>query len=249
MSHVIVKDGLAVRIPQRPSIYRSNCHKDYGCFVHGETKNKSSRQIEKEGLLKGEFVEMALVYIDQKILTFKPHYTNEHFTEIWGIPVAGEMKTQFPDNASELSAFLIHRQSKDKLAQVIEGFSKEAFTQWVNEGMKNDYQEYAIEKATEYYFGSIFRFEFEGAMSPEHGAYYYVKSSFRKAETEIEKTACAIAKEIYTGYKEYCSNEQWVLNHQQCTKLLAESKSDEVNHEVNENEVNKNGKKKILASK
>lgn len=245
MSHVIVKDGFAVRIPQIPSRYRANCSKDFGVFVHGDTKGMNISKAEKAGLTKGEFVEMALVCLEQKILTFEPNYLNETFTEIWGIPTAGEMKNQFPENASELSTFLIHRQSQDKLAQLVEKFSKEAFTEWVNSGMKGDYQKFAIEKATEYYFSNIFRFELT-QIEGKHGIYYYVKSSFRKAENDIEKKACDLAKEIYQGHLDgmnYCTDERLVLNHQQCTKLLAESKEDKINVETNTN-----GKKKILAS-
>ncbi len=247
MSHVIVKDGFAVRIPQIPARYRANCSKEFGSFVHGDTKGKKVIDIQKEGLMKGDFVEMALVCLDKKILTFEPNYINESFTEIWGIPTAGEMKTQFPDNASELSTFLIHRQSQDKLTQLIENFSKEAFNEWVNSGMKGDYHEFAIEKATECYFSNIFRFEFEQTES-KHGIYYYVKSSFRKAESEIELKACEIAKEIYSGHlngMDYCVDERLVLNHQKSTQLLAESKTEEVNNEISQT----NGKKKILTGK
>ncbi len=246
MSHVIVKDGLAVRIPQIPARYRANCSKELGAFVHGDTKGKSSRQMEKEGLIKGDFVEMALVCLDKKILTFEPNYINEPFTEVWGIPTAGEMKSQFPDNASELSTFLIHRQSQDKLAQLVENFSKDAFTEWVNSGMKGDYNDFAIEKATEYYFSNIFRFEMT-QIEGKYGIYYYLKSSFRKAESEIELKACEIAKEIYSGHldgMDYCVDERLVLNHKQSTQLLAQSQSEEVNNEINETP-----KKKILASK
>ena len=51
--------------------------------------------------------------------------------------------------------FLIHRQSKDKLSGLIEVFSREAFNQWVTEGMKGDYQEYACFLILDRYLNSI----------------------------------------------------------------------------------------------
>ncbi|MBL1208285.1 hypothetical protein [Geminocystis sp. GBBB08] len=222
-----VKDGFAVRIPNIPSRYRANCSKDYGLFVHGDTKDKSSRDAEKQGLTKGEYVEMALVCLQNKTLTFEPNYINEPFTEVWGIPTAGEMKTQFSANASELSTFLLHRQSMDNLAKLVEQFSKNAFDEWVSEGMKDDYNEFAITKATEYYFTNIFRFEFEEVKGKY--TYYYVKSSFRKAESKIEKSACLIAEEIYQKYQTglgYCVDNRLELNHKQSIKMTAESSTE-----------------------
>lgn len=222
-----VKNGFAVRIPNIVSRYRANCSKEYGCFVHGDTKGKSSREAEKQGLTKGEFVEMALVCLQNKTLTFEPNYINEPFTEVWGIPVGGKMKEQFSDNASELSTFLLHRQSMDDLAKVVEQFSKNAFDEWVSKGMKDDYNEFAITKATEYYFSNIFRFEFEEVKGKY--TYYYVKSSFKPAESDTEKTACLIAEEIYEKYQTglgYCIDNRLELNHKKSIKTLAESSNE-----------------------
>ncbi len=239
----LVKDGFAVRIPQLVSRYRCNCNKEWGCFVHGDTSKMNSREAEKAGLTKGDFVEMALVCLNKKILTFEPHYINEEFTEIWGIPVKGKMKEQFPENASELSTFLIHRQSKDKLSSLVEKFSKDAFNEWVNQGMKGNYQEYAISKATEYYFSNIFRFEMTQTEG-KHGIYYYVKSSFRQAENDIEKKACDLAKEIYEAHLNglgYCTDSRLELNQQKCQLTLSGNQEKSA-------QLNSNGKKKILAS-
>lgn len=226
--NIITENGFAVRIPEIPSRYRANCSKDYGCFVHGDTKGKSSRQAEKEGLTKGNFVEMALCWVDKKVLTFEPNYINEPFTEIWGIPVAGEMKTQFPDNASELSTFLIHRQSKDKLSGLIELFSREAFTQWVSEGMNGDANEFAINKAKEAFFTNIFRFEMT-QVENKYGIYYYLKSSCRKAENELENKALIIAKQIHEGQLnglEYCTDSRLEINQDKSLLISAENKEE-----------------------
>ncbi len=86
--------------------------------------------------------------LGRKILFFEPNYVNEPFCEIWGIPVAGEMKTAFHEKCSELSTFLIPRQSKDRMIRLIEVFSREAFNQWVADGMNGDAKKYAIAKAS-----------------------------------------------------------------------------------------------------
>ena len=112
--NIIQIDGYGFLIPSSPSRYRGNCSKEWGQFVGGNTNNMTCSEAEKAGLTKGKFVEMAVCHISTKILTFEPNYLNEEFLEIWGIPVGGEMKDQFHAKASELSTFLMHRQSKDK---------------------------------------------------------------------------------------------------------------------------------------
>jgi len=241
--NIITENGFAVRIPEIPSRYRANCSREFGCFVMGETKGKSSRQAEKEGLTKGNFVEMALCWVDKKVLTFEPNYINEPFTEIWGIPVAGEMKTQFPENASELSTFLIHRQSKDKLSALIELFSREAFTQWVSEGMNGDANEFAINKAKETFFTNIFRFEMT-QLEGKYGIYYYLKSSYRKAENDIENKALIIAKQIHEGQLNglgYCTDSRLETNQEQ--SLLSAENKEEIG------QLNGKGKKALANAK
>jgi hypothetical protein len=215
---VIVNGKFAVRIPELPSRYRANCSKDYGLFVHGDTSKMSSRQAEKAGLTKGSFVEMALCW--QKVLTFEPNYINEPFTEIWGIPVKGEMKSQFNDNASELSTFLIHRQSKDKLMNLLDDFNRSAFNEWVNDGMKDNADEYIANKISDYYFSNIFRFELTQCDS-KYGIYYYVTTTTRKADGELETSALEIAKEIYQSQLDglgYCTDFRLVQNQSKSLK-------------------------------
>lgn len=213
--NIIVENGFAVRIPEISSRYRANCHKDWGVFVTGETKGMNILKATQSGLAKGGFVEMALCQIEHKILTFEPHYLNEQFTEIWGIPVAGEMKTQFSDKASELSTFLIHRQSQDKLANILEDFGREAFNHWVNDGMKGDVKEYALNKMSEFYFSNIFRFELT-LTEGKYGQYHYVAVSYRKPENEFENTALKVAKDIYETHPEYCVDPRLIENQSKC---------------------------------
>jgi hypothetical protein len=220
--NIIQKNGFVVRIPEIPSRYRANCSKEWGQFVTGDTNGLNILKATELGLVKGNFVDMALCYVDHKVLTFEPNYINEPFTEIWGIPVAGEMKTQFPENASELSTFLLHRQSKDKLANIIESFSRDAFNEWVNDGMKGDANEYALAKMNEYYFGNIFRFELTQTSSSKYGAYHFVAISSRKPETDLEKAALEVAKEIYADHPEYCVDQRLVENQNKSLGLVEE---------------------------
>lgn len=221
--NIITLDGFAFRIPELPARYRANCSKEYGVFLTGDTKKMTASQAEKAGLTKGNFVEMALCWVDSKILTFEPNYVNEPFTEIWGIPVAGEMKTQFAEKASELSTFLIHRQSKDRMSGLIEVFSRDAFNQWVAEGMLGDANEYAIAKAAECYFTNIFRFEMTQAEG-SYGPYFYVKTSYRQPNGEFELAALQAARQIYDGQIAglgYCTDKRLIENHQASLVSLA----------------------------
>lgn len=220
---IIVVDAFAFRIPTIPARFRGNCSREWGCFVTGETKKMTCSQAEKAGLTRGSFVEMALCWVDHKILSFEPNYVNEPFTEIWGIPVSGEMKTAFNEKCSELSTFLIHRQSKDRLGGLIEVFSREAFNEWVAAGMKGDAKEYAVTKAAEVYFNQIFRFEMT-QVEGSYGPYFFIQTTYRKPNGEFELAALKAARQIYdcqvTGLG-FCSDPRLEENHQQCQLALA----------------------------
>jgi len=224
--NIIQVNGYAFRIPELASRYRANCSKEWGQFIGGETKNMTSIEATQRGLTKGNFVEMALCWVDEKILTFEPNYINEPFTEIWGIPVAGGLKDQFHEKASELSTFLMHRQSKDKLSSLIEIFAKEAFNQWVVDGMPGDPAEYAIAKAGESYFDRIFRFELKRTESSKYGAYFYVETSYRQPSGELETAALEAARQIYQAQLNglgYCTDRRLVQNQSKSLGLAAAS--------------------------
>jgi len=216
MSPIIV-NGFAFRIPGIPSRYRANCSGGFGCFITGETKGMNCSKAEKAGLTRGSFVEMAICAINQRVLTFKPHYENEGFTEIWGIPVGGEMKTQFNEKCSELSTFLIHRQSQDKMKGLIENFGREAFNSWVAEGMIGDANEYAIVKSSEAYFNNIFRFEMVQS-DGNYGPYYYLSTTTRPIATPFEEAAVKAAREIFDANQRlnagWCTDQRLVENEQ-----------------------------------
>lgn len=194
--NVMSHDGFALRIPEIPSRYRANCAKEWGCFVTGETKSMTASEAKDAGLTRGKFVEMAICWIGNKTLTFKPHYFNEPFVEVWGIPVAGEMKTFFHEKCSELSTFLIHRQSRDKLQMTFEDLGRDAFNDWVAAGMSGTPEEFAKNKMEEIYFSNIFRFEMQDAEG-EYGRYFWVKSSKRPAAGNFELAMLKMAKDIY----------------------------------------------------
>jgi len=227
--NILTVNGLAFRIPETPSRYRGNCHKDWGVFITGETKGMNILKATEAGLTKGNFVEMAICWVDQKILTFEPHFINEEFTEIWGIPVAGEMKTQFAEKASELSTFLLHRQSKDKMQGLIDIFSRNAFNDWVLGGMQGSAEEYAQKKASEYYFSNIFHFEMTPTESSNYGAYFYVKTTIRQPQSELDFAALECAKQIYQAQLEgngYCTDPRLEENQIKCLESSTQIESE-----------------------
>ncbi|HEY9866397.1 MAG TPA: hypothetical protein V6D21_19655 [Candidatus Obscuribacterales bacterium] len=183
-------------------------------------------EAEKAGLTKGKFVEMAIAQISTKILTFEPNYINEEFMEIWGIPVAGEMKTQFHEKASELSTFLIHRQSKDKFTQLTEQFVKDALNSWAAEGMKVDFNSYSLEKIRESYTSLIFRFEMSKTESRTYGSYFYIESSYRQPNGEFELAALKATKEIQS--MNVCADQRLVENQAKCFTLMKDTETEQI---------------------
>jgi hypothetical protein len=218
--NIIVESGYAFRIAK--SRYRFNCSREWGLIVGGDTKKMNCSQAEKAGMTKGNFVEGALCWVDNKVLTFEPNYIHEPFVEVWLLPTAGGIKEQFNEKASELSTFLIHRQSKDKMMSLIETFAREAFNSWVEDGMKGNADEYALAKASEVYFSKIFRFELIQT-DGKFGTYFYVDITQRDPVSDLEKAALKAAKQISEGHKAglgYCLDQRIEDNHQLCMGLI-----------------------------
>jgi hypothetical protein len=223
---IIKQDQFAFLIPELPSRYRANCSREWGMFVGGETKGMTAMQAKEVGLTKGNFVEMALCWTQKRMLTFEPNYINEPFTEIWGIPTSGEMKDQFGKNASELSTFLIHRQSKDRMGSILSEVGRMAFNEWASNGMEGDPDQYAIKKLTELVSTNLVRFEMVQTEG-KYGTYFYLQSSFKLAVTPFELAAVKAAKEIYEGQQaglDYCTDQRLVANEQQCLEPVEEVK-------------------------
>ncbi|MEG4503862.1 hypothetical protein QUA81_13445 [Microcoleus sp. F6_B4] len=219
MQNPIIVDGYAFRIPGVPSRYRANCSRDFGVFVTGDTKGLNILEVQERKLSRGKFVEMAVCAIGSKTLTFEPNYVNEQFTEIWGFPVAGGMKDYFHASCSELSTFLIHRQSRDKLKTLVESFSQQAFNAWAEEGMPGNYEEYARNKAADALFTNIFRFELIKQESREYGAYYAVSVSVRPPNNALDEAALKAARQVHDAEVQgtiYCEDIRLVENEQMC---------------------------------
>lgn len=225
--NILTEKDLVVRIPELPARYRANCSKEWGLFVTGETKGMKCSQAEKAGLTFGDSLDLALCYVDnQKILTLGTHYINEPFTEIWGIPISGLIKDQFPDKASELITFLLHRQSKDKFKALTEVFNRNAFNEWVNNGCEGDPDKFVMDKMAEFFFNHIFHFEFK-FVSGKH-EYFYVETTYRKPQNDLEKSALVIAHKIYDKQNAgecICTDPRIEDNHQQCLLNLSELKA------------------------
>lgn len=207
-----IHNGFAFRIPPEISLVRANCHKDWGKFVTGDTKGMNILEATEAKLVHGNWVEMAMCSINNRILTFQPHYINEQFTEIWGIPVAGGLKDRFPAKASELLTFLLHRQSKDKLQGMVGEFSRDAFSEWVEAGMEGDSNDFAIKKASEVFSSKIFKFSFVKRESTKYGGYHAVVCSSRDAVSDFEKAALEVAGSIHAQAHIYCVDQRRVEN-------------------------------------
>ncbi|MEG5043580.1 hypothetical protein [Microcoleus sp. B4-C1] len=228
MQNPIIVDGHAFRIPGVPSRYRANCSRDFGVFVTGDTKGLNILEVQEKKLSRGKFVEMAVCAIGSKTLTFEPNYVNEEFTEIWGFPVSGGMKDYFHANCSELSTFLIHRQSRDKLKTLVESFSQQAFNAWVAEGMPGNYEEYARSKAADALFTNIFRFELTKQESREYGAYYSVSVSVRPPNGALDEAALKAARQVHDAEVQgtiLCEDIRLVENEQICVASMPAAQS------------------------
>jgi len=136
------------------------------------------------------------------------------------------MKTQFHEKASELSTFLMHRQSKDKFTQLTEQFVKDALNNWASEGMKTDFNSYSLEKIRDSYNSLIFRFEMTKTEG-KFGNYFYIASSYRQPNGEFELAALKAAKEIQSNSNN-CQDQRLVENQAKCFAAIAEAELNQV---------------------
>jgi hypothetical protein len=196
--NVITQDKFAFRIPEMPKRYRANCHGSWGMFIDAgkPTKGLNCLDAKEAGLTRGKYVEMAVCWFDDKLLTFEPHYNSEPFKEIWGFAVSGEIKDELVADCSQLITFLLHRQSRDRIGRLVEEFSSEAFNAWVASGMETPIEEYAAQKIQELFFSKIFRFEMI-QQDGDYGSYFYVQTTFRDPVNDFEKAALKAASQIH----------------------------------------------------
>ncbi len=237
---VIKEDKFAFRIPESTTRLKSHLGSSWGKFISGDCNpNKiDPLKANEMGLLYGDYLEMAVCWIGSKILTFEPNYINEQFTEIWGFPVSGKFKDTFAKNASQLTTFLIHRQSRDNLMKTIEEFSKDAFNSWTEEGMPGEAEEYAQKKLAEFYFSKIFRFQIVETSSKVHGKYFFVQTTSRNPESEIDKAALKVAQNLYDlqiSDNGFCQDKMLEENHTKCLISLGQNfpQLESSNQEIN----------------
>lgn len=213
----IIQTGKSnILIPGIPARYRANCHGEWGSFVKGDTKKLNFTKAKEQGFIFGNFVELVICKLGHKILTFEPHYINEEFLEIWGVPVAGAIKEQYPGNSSEVMTFLVHRQSKDDFLAIVEGIAREGFLEWMNGDKKESPKEYAKLKVSEILSQNVFRFEMRQEYSDRNSVNYFsVQCTSRPVKSEFEKDVVAARKQI----EPYCVDPQIEANHQNCLAI------------------------------
>ena len=220
------KKKFAFRIPSKAIRYRANCSGSFGMFVFGELGKMQAIQAKEAGLTYGNYVELAIASLANKVLTFEPHYVNESFLEVWGFPVSGEIHTRnCKENSSELITFLLHRQSMDKISNILAEIEREADNAWIDAGMPENMDEFLTAKKTELLTSSIFRFEF----TPEegkYGIYHWVKVTRKPAESDLSKAALQCSSQILAlkqSDTSICTDPRIEENHAQCTLALSGS--------------------------
>jgi hypothetical protein len=242
MTNILKSDNFVVRIPNTVNRLRANCSKDYGQFVTGETKGMSVIDVHKAGLMKGNYIEIALCGFGTKVLTFQPHFINEEFVEIWGIPVSGLVKDDYPANASVLTTFLLRSQSKDKFINQLDKIDEEIFKSWSKTDMQQDYDEYLKSKRPEFLINKIFRFDFVKTESAEYGSYFYVSTTMKEPNSEIELAALDISKQIYLNHSNLCVDMR--LEKANAVALEASSELKQITGEIDSKPEVKLNKKK-----
>jgi len=184
-------------IPSLPDKFRFNCHRDWGQIITGDTKSLNIMQANEMGLLRGTSLEMALCWTNpDRCLTMGTFYQDEPFTELWGFPVSGALSDEFSKNSSGLKNTLIHRQSKDTFAKLVQDLTKNLFNSWIEEGMPGEFGEYEQVNMANVLGQFIFKFEFVRA-SGANGDYFWIKSSYRKPENDFEEAALEAAQVVY----------------------------------------------------
>lgn len=216
------KSKFAFRIPSKAIRYRANCK--WGQFVKGDPGSLQLLEAKEQGFTYGNFVEMSIASLSNKVLTFEPHYPQEPFLEIWGFPIDGEMHSKScKENSSELVTFLLHRQSMDKIEDVLADIERDADNAWIDAGMPDNMEEFINQKKIELLASSIFRFEFvceEG----KYGPYYWVKCDRKEAESDLAKAALQCSKQLFelkqSGEQQVCSDPRIEENFKQSMMIL-----------------------------
>jgi hypothetical protein len=193
METITINNSVFLIPPSQPKL-QANCAKEYGQFLLDCPPKLTILEAQAGGYLKGN----------------KADFANESFTELWVIPVAGDLKDMFKGPASMLLCFLMHRRSKDSFAGLYNHFAHRAFQQWCEEGMPGDPKEFCYAAIASVLKNYIFCAEFqkvEGAL----GTYWFIQWSYRNPQSDFEKDALEAAQMIRTG-AESGATLHWVTN-------------------------------------
>jgi hypothetical protein len=193
-----------------------NCHSSWGQVCKGSVTHLTYNEATEQNLLFGSSIDLAIATVKNKILTFPSFYTNEPFTELWGIPVKGAFKDQYSSNASVFITTMLRTRSADLFNQMKKTWEDEAYKQYFSDNSKEkqDIKEYIISYLYEQIANKIFCFELvkEASKTP----YYYVKSTTRKPENEMETDALIIARKIHANNPNLCQLAYREKIHKEC---------------------------------
>jgi hypothetical protein len=210
METIKINNSVFLIPPNQPKL-QANCAKEYGQFLLDCPPKLTILEAQAGGYLKGNKADFAIaISRPDRLFTINENFTNEPFTELWVIPVAGELKNQFKGPASMLLCFLMHRRSKDSFAALYNHFAHRAFQQWCEEGMPGDPKEFCYGAIASVLRNYIFCAEFqkvEGAL----GTYWFIQWSYRNPESDFEKDALEAAEMIRSGAEDG-TTLHWVTN-------------------------------------
>jgi hypothetical protein len=231
--------------PSQPKL-QANCAKEYGQFLLDCPPKLTILEAQAGGYLKGNKADFAIaISRPDRVFTINENFTNEPFTELWVIPVAGGLKDQFKGPASVLLCFLMHRRSKDSFAGLYNHFAHRAFQQWCEEGMPHTNSQLPVRNSQLFQLriancelrivlaiasvlrNYIFCAEFqkvEGTL----GTYWFIQWSYRNPQADFEKDALSAAELIRSGAESgatlhWVTNEtyeRWASNAQQTAPAL-----------------------------
>lgn len=198
-------------IPPSPPKLQANCAKEYGQFLLDCPPKLTILQAQAGGYLKGSKADFAIaISRPDRPMTINENFINEPFTELWVIPVGGELKDQFKGPASMLLCFLMHSRSKDSFAGLYNHFARRAFESWCEEGMPGDPKEFCYKAIASVLRNYVFCAEFQ-QVDGAKGTYWFIQWSYRNPQSDFENDALEAAEMIRTGAEEG-TTLHWVTN-------------------------------------
>ena len=213
---IFTEPNLTVMALDIPTELILNCHSSWGQVCKGSVTKLSYNEATEKNRLFGSSIDLAVAMVKNKILTFEGFYKNEAFTELWAIPVKGAFKDQYSPDASVLITTMLRTQSADLFNQMKQQWENEAYMQYFNDNSeeKQDITEYIMSYLYEQMANKIFCFELVKVEAKK--PYYYVKTTTRKPENEIETDALNIARKIHAHNPNLCQLAYREKIHQEC---------------------------------